>query len=198
MRNLLARVLDKVVDHPVEMIVKHFENRLFELAMATIFLVQSVFLLLSPGSMEAGGMRYLTQLLSLPTAILMFFIIGSGRIIALALNGHWQPYGAYVRAGGAALGVVMWFQVSAALFVYATAGNAIPFSAPVYGVLGFFELLSMFRALAGARRHGRANTRDVEVGDTARRIAAAYLSRQPSRTADRGGVHSAGSARGVA
>lgn len=198
---LIRRVvgaIEMALDWPVEMIVKHFENRLFELAMATVFLVEAVFLALSPGSVEAGGMRYLTQIMSLPTIVLMFFIIGSGRIVALALNGHWQPYGPYVRAGGAALGVVMWLQVAAALFMFATMGNAIPFSTPVYCVLAVFEGISMFRALAGAKRNDgrKRNDRDVAVDDLKDRILAAYRASQSVRDPARDPDHHSLVARG--
>lgn len=187
----IARTVEFIFDRPIELVVKHFENRLFELAMATIFLVESVFLVLSPGSIEAGGMRYLTQIMSLPTLVLVFFIIGSCRLIALALNGHWQPYGPYIRAGGAALGVVMWFQVAAALFVYSTMGNAIPFSTPVYCVLAVFEGISMFRALAGAKRNGRHRTdgEDVGLDGLKDRILAAYRASESSRDSARGADH---------
>lgn len=140
----------------MDRIYRHFEQRLFETAMAIAFFGEGVLLIFSPGSVEAGAFRFMLQVMSVQTITVVYLIIGVSRIIALGLNGHWMPYGAYTRAVGAAIGALMLAQMDAALVTYSTHGNSLPFGTPLFGVLALFETISMYRALLGAKAYAGA------------------------------------------
>lgn len=172
----LSRVSTMIFHKPIDLVVSHFENRLFELAMAVIFFGSSLMLLFSPGSAQAGGLVYLFATFNIWTLIAIFFIVGISRIVALGLNGHWLPYGAYVRAAGCAVGAIMWLQVVAALVLFGSRENALPFETVTYGVLAVFEAISMYRALLGAKRNvGRASGEGtLGLGDRQHTVVAFY------------------------
>lgn len=139
--------------YPVELIVQHFEHRIFELAMALGMFGEGMLLLLSPDSLQSSVFTYMLESMSYSTVVLLFVSMGLARITALGLNGHWMPYGGYVRAIGAAVGTVMWAQMDVALWLYGTR-KGVPLSPgiPIYFVLTQFEIVSVYRALAGVRR----------------------------------------------
>ena len=156
----MLKVLDKVeaaLDWPADMIVRHFERRQFELAMAIIMSGVGMLLFLSPASLEASSMKYLLQVMRVETCATVFFLAGIARIVALALNGHWMPNGAYVRAGGAAVGAIMWSQWGAALLQLHFTGHPISPGVIVYSGLAFFEVISFSRALRGAASSERTH-----------------------------------------
>jgi hypothetical protein len=138
----------------MDRIYRHIEQRLIETAMALYFLGEGILLIYSPGSVQAGAFRFMLQIVDVPTITIVYLVIGVSRIIALGLNGHWMPYGAYTRAVGAAIGALMLAQMDAALVTYSTHGNTLPFGTPLFGVLALFEAISMYRALLGAKAHG--------------------------------------------
>lgn len=181
----LSRLHDVIFDRPIEAIVRHFENRLFELAMSVIFLGSGLMLIFSPGSVKAGGLLYLSSAFNVWTLVVIFLIVGISRIVALWLNGHWMPHGAYVRAAGAAVGAIMWFQVDAALVTFGSREGVLPFSTVTYGVLALVEAISMYRALIGAKKDGRQ--RNVDVGDRRDRVVATYPSAELDRLLGRHG-----------
>lgn len=160
----LSRMSAMIFDKPIELVVRHFENRLFELAMASVFFVNSVIMMFSPKSVNAGGLIYLSAAFEAWTLITIFFMVGVSRIVALALNGHWMPGGAYVRAFGCGVGAVMWLQVDAALITFGARDGTLPFSTGTYGVLAVFEAISMYRALLGAKRNGRRTSGEGNLG----------------------------------
>lgn len=153
-RTFLERFED-AIGWPIDLIFRHFEKRLFELAMTVCMMGDGILLMLSPASVEASAFRYLTQALPLGLCIAIFLGLGGVRLVALALNGHWMPWGAYARAIGAVAGAVMWGQMSAALWTFGM-WNERPFSPgiPIYTTLALFEIISMYVALIGARSHG--------------------------------------------
>jgi hypothetical protein len=119
--------IEAALDWPTDLIIRHFERRLFELAMAVIMIGVGLLLLSA-----------------------FFLVAGIARIIALALNGNWMPWGAYVRAAGAAMGAFVWSQWGAAEFQLHLAGLPISRDVIVYGGLAFFEVISFALALRGA------------------------------------------------
>lgn len=181
----LARAMHVMFDRPIDIIIKHFENRLFELAMAVIFFGSSLMLAFSPGSVRAGGLMYLASAFSVWTLVVIFFMVGASRIIALILNGWWMPYGAYVRAAGAACGAIMWLQVEGALITFGSREGVLPFSTVTYGVLALFEAISMYRALIGAKKDGRERT--LGMGDGRHRVVATYSGPELDRVLNRNG-----------
>ncbi|WP_424627566.1 hypothetical protein [Bradyrhizobium sp. SYSU BS000235] len=88
----------------------------------------------------------------------VFLVLGTMRVAALIANGNWPIYGPFVRAIGALLGACMWLIMDLALFnAVANDGTPPSLGLPVYFFLFVFELISMYRALAG-RRHGYRNS----------------------------------------
>lgn len=147
--------IDAALDWPINLIVRHFEKRLFELAMTVIMLGEALLLILSPASLAASSFHFMLETMSLTTCILLFSTLGVARIVALALNGHWLPYGAYVRAVGAVFGALMWGQMAAALLEWgAHTMKPVSPGIPVYITLALFEIISMYRALIGTRGAG--------------------------------------------
>lgn len=179
----LSRMSTMIFDKPIDLVIRHFENRMFEVAMAVIFFGSSVQLFLSPGSAQAGGLLYLSATFNPWTLTIIFFIVGVSRIVALALNGHWMPQGAYVRAAGCAMGAVMWLQVDAALIMFGEREGVLPFSTVTYGVLAVVEAISMYRALLGAKRNGRRSSteRTLGLGDRQHTVVAFYPAGEPDR-----------------
>lgn len=166
----LIKVAGSAMDWPVNAIVRHFEKRLYELSMAIIMISVGTLLLFSPASLAASSMKYLLDVMSVWTCATVFGVFGIARIVALALNGHWMPGGAYVRACGAAIGALIWAQWAAALFeLHLKTGSPISPGVPVYAILAFFEAISFFRALNGVVGNGRV----LEAGMGDRRWLAA-------------------------
>jgi hypothetical protein len=159
----LIKALETAMDWPVNAIVRHFEKRLYEMSMAIIMIGVGTLLFFSPTSLEASSMKYLLDVMSVWTCATVFNVFGAARIVALALNGHWMPGGAYVRAGGAAVGALMWGQWAAALFeLHLKTGSPISPGVPVYAILAFFEAISYFRALNGVvGNHERLSRPDM-------------------------------------
>ncbi len=140
-----------VLEYPAAVILKHFEQRLFESAMTLIMLSEWALIYLSPRSIEESAFRYMLHTVSATTICWTFFTIGLLRFVALVLNGHWMPWGAIARMVGALIGALTWAQWCAALFIlYDAKGLAISPGVPVYGILALFEIVSLYRALDGA------------------------------------------------
>ena len=144
--------IDRATRYPVEMIVKHFANRLFELAMTCIMIAIAVWVVIWPDSIGAGSLKYLHAVISSENIILLYGLIGITRIAALIANGHWEFWGPVIRAAGALIGAAVWGQMAAALWLFDSVMLKSPsIGIPVYGLLALFELISMYRALAGGR-----------------------------------------------
>jgi len=174
----LIRAASFAMDWPINAIVRHFEKRLYEMSMAVIMIGVGALLFLSPRSLEASSMKYLLDVMSVWTCSTIFAVFGLARLIALGLNGHWMPRGAYVRALGAAVGAVVWGQWAAALFeLHLRTGIPISPGVPVYAVLAFFEAISYFRALNGVVGNGRI----LEMGAVDNQRVATDSSPQPYR-----------------
>lgn len=154
--------LGAAINWPIDAMFRHFDRRFMELGMALGFLGEGILLVCSPDSIQAGAFKFLLLIFSVNTVVVVYFIVGVSRIIALGLNGHWMPYGAYMRAAGAAAGAVMMAQMAAALITYGTHGNTLPFGTPFFGVWALLETVSMYRAILGAKAYGRR----LDVGDS--------------------------------
>jgi hypothetical protein len=158
-----SRVLDtwELLGYPVELIVRHFERRLFELAVSVIMVGEGTLLFLSPDSLSAGAFRFLTDWLQPQSCVLLLLLFGFARVLALALNGNWMPYGGWIRAIGAGVGAVMWTQMGLALSLFSKrTGVPLPPGFPMFMVLALFEIVSIYRALHGIRRWREYGTSD--------------------------------------
>lgn len=162
----LINALETAVNWPVATLVRHFEKRFFEFATALVMFSVGVLLVFSPASLEASAMRYLLDLITVGTCAEVLTLAGLARVIALGLNGNWMPGGAYVRAGGAAVGAVMWGQWAAALFeLHLKTGAPISPGVPVYAILSLCEVVSYFWALNGVvGNHERLSRPDLGDG----------------------------------
>lgn len=152
-RRISRKVLQswELIGVPVEMIVRHFERRLFELCTSMAMFGEGLLLTLSPQSIRSSAFQHLPDRPDI--FMLLFLTVGILRIVALGLNGHWMPYGAYTRAFGAGVGAFMWAQLAAALWVFGTKdGNVLPPGLPVFVALAQFEVISIYRALIGVKR----------------------------------------------
>lgn len=155
-RRLIDGVLhawETALGSPIELIVRHFEKRIFELTMATSQMGEGLLLLFSPGSMQASSFRLMLLYLSTTACTVLFLTAGIARIIALALNGHWMPGGAIVRACCSILGAFMWLMLAWALIIYTQAeGKPLSPGVPIYITLTVFEIVSVYRAIHGLKR----------------------------------------------
>lgn len=135
---------------PLKTMIAHFEKRFFEFATALIMLSVGLLLVLSPASLEASAMRYLLDRITVGHCAEVLTLSGMARVVALGLNGNWMPYGGWIRAGGAAVGSLMWGQWAAALFeLHLKTGLPISPGVPVYAILSLCEVVSYFWALNG-------------------------------------------------
>ncbi len=147
---------EEAIGWPIDTFIKHFEHRLFETSMALSQIAIGVLLMLSPRSVGTSGMRYLVYYIPAELVMVTFLLVGIARMVALVLNGHWKPGGAYTRSIGAALGALLW-TVWAAAFCQINIVEGVPL-APVIALLGvlvFFEVVSMYRALLGVKNNGK-------------------------------------------
>lgn len=135
-------------------IVLHFENRMLELATTVMMLSISGWLMVWPDALSSGSLHSLTEIVSPRFVVVTYGIFGLARIVALIANGHWAFYGPLIRAAGALVGAFAWSQMAGSLWhSSADVGHPPSIGVPVYIVLALFELISMWRALAGG--HGR-------------------------------------------
>lgn len=143
---------EEAIGWPIDTFIKHFERRLLETAMATGQIAIGILLLLSPESVGTSGMRYLVNYIDPALVTMTFLLVGFARMVALILNGHWMPGGAYTRAVGAAAGALLW-TIWATSFFQIKIVEGVPLAPLValLGVLALFEVVSMYRALLGAK-----------------------------------------------
>lgn len=132
-------------------IIRHFENRLFELAMAVAMIALGLHLLIWPAALGASAFRFMVETLPPQFVSSVFFAFGMLRIAALIANGRWPVHGPKLRALGCLAGGCMWAQMDIALIALIPKVGSPPSPGiPVYAVLTIFELISFYRALAGA------------------------------------------------
>lgn len=139
----------------IHVTLRHFENRLFELATSGMMIALSAHILILPNSIQASDFRLILQLVEASYLAVFFGIGGILRFAALVANGSWPFYGPKLRAGCAFVGASVWAQMCTSLFLYqANTGNPTSPGIWVYLVLTIVELIAMCRALVD---HGRAN-----------------------------------------
>ncbi|MCC8968184.1 hypothetical protein H8A95_39245 [Bradyrhizobium sp. Pear76] len=139
----------------IHVTLRHFQNRLFELATSWMMIALSVHILAWPDSIRASVFRFILQVTG-PTWMVIFFGAGGVlRLAALVANGSWPYYGPKLRACGAFIGASVWAQMCTSLFLYqADTGNPPSPGIWVYLVLSMVELIAMCRALVD---HGRVD-----------------------------------------
>lgn len=135
--------LEHAMEWPIKAIVRHFENRLLELANAVAMVGIAVWIVLFPDTE--------VLLISPEAAVAICMMLGMLQLAALIANGHWPFYGPLIRACCAGLAAFVWAQMCAALIQHGHhVGKPPSIDVPVYGTLALFELISMYRAMARA------------------------------------------------
>jgi hypothetical protein len=132
----------------IPIVLRHFENRLFELATSAMMVLLALHVTIWPSSIRASVFRFMLEMTS-PVWIVL--ILGAGgvlRLAALIANGAWPLYGPKLRACGAILGASVWVQMCTSLVLYHfNSGKEPSPGITVYFVLTSVELIAMCRAL---------------------------------------------------
>jgi hypothetical protein len=125
------------------------QNRIFEWSTASMMIGIALCVLITPKTIDLGAFRLMTDagFSALPVGI-TFAIVGAVRFFALYRNGRMQPYGAWMRAGGAMIAAFMWFQMCLALVLLTELTGTLSIGIPVYAVLTAAEVYSCYRAAA--------------------------------------------------
>lgn len=167
----LGAAIDSVMNRvlPIEWLLAHFGRRLLETAMAVSMIGVGATFHFSPDSLSTSSMHYLLAVMPSGWWAAVAIIAGVARIVALMLNGHWMPQGAYTRAIGAAVGSIFWAQWAGSLLQLHLDGRPLSPGVIPYAVLAAFESVSFFVALSGAK-HARSR----EMGDRLHRSNGAY------------------------
>lgn len=135
--------------------LRHFDNRLFELATAAMMIAIALHVAVWPDAARASEFRYMLDFLP-PAAIVVAYGIGGAlRFAALVANGAWPVRGPRLRAAGAVVGACVWAQMFASMVRFQLeAGNPPTLDIWVYLTLTAVELIAMCRALVddGRRR----------------------------------------------
>jgi hypothetical protein len=153
----IISAIDKAMAWPIDLVVLHFERRLFELATSVMMFGVASFIVMFPGSLETSALRYMLDFTNHAMIVGVFAFFGIARIVALGLNGNWMPWGGYVRAGGAAVGAIMWAQWVASFYSqHLATQKPLSLGCVPFACLAFFETIAFYRALHGASvSHGK-------------------------------------------
>lgn len=138
-------------------LVHHFNNRISEVASACIMVGLGVQIIAAPVPSDYRALDGLIKCVSGDFIALFFMVVGSVRIAALIANGHWRfsrRYGPWARSVGSGAGAVIWSQMFLSL-IAVSPDDLTSLGAPVYFVMTWVELISIYRAFAMRDRHGR-------------------------------------------
>jgi hypothetical protein len=124
----------------------HCGNRLFEWVSAAMLLGIGLILVVSPQAVELGAFRHL------PGGLWPLFVLFAlARAFGLWANGHWDVIGPRLRALGALVGAMLWFQMFIALLMQASEVGSASLGVAVYPCLVMGELISCYRAAGDVR-----------------------------------------------
>lgn len=135
-------------------LVRHFNNRISEAASAWIMVGLGIQIIAAPVPSDYRALDMLLRFVSGELIAAFFIVIGGVRITALIANGHWPKYGPWLRSIGALIGAIVWSQMFLGLVVVPP-DDLTSLGAPVYFVMTWVELISIYRALAMRDHHGR-------------------------------------------
>lgn len=133
----------------------HCTNRLFEWAMSIIMLQMGVgvFCAVWFNIKIIGAFTVLIGMgLNYLHVGLLFGVIGALRCLALYANGKWR-HGCYVRAAGCAVGVVVWTQMFAGIFIVLLTTQQLFMVLFVWSTFAVFEFASLCRSILDLRSH---------------------------------------------
>ena len=138
-------------------LVRHFNNRISEAAAAWIMVGLGIQIILAPVPSDYRALDGLVQYVHGSFIAWFFIIVGAVRIIALIANGHWRfsrRYGPWARSIGAGAGALIWSQMFLSL-IAVSPDDLTSLGAPVYFVMTWVELISIYRAFAMRDHHGK-------------------------------------------
>jgi hypothetical protein len=135
-------------------LVRHFNNRISEAGAAWIMVGLGVQIIAAPVPSDYHALDMLLRWLTGDFVAWFFIAVGSVRIAALIANGRWPRYGPWLRSIGALAGALIWSQMFLGLIVV-TPDDLTSLGAPVYFVMTWVELISIYRALAMRDHHGK-------------------------------------------
>jgi hypothetical protein len=135
-------------------LVRHFNNRISEAAAAWIMVGLGIQIIAAPVPSDYRALDMLLRWLTGDFIAWFFIAVGTVRIVALIANGRWPKYGPWLRSVGALVGALVWSQMFLGLIVV-TPDDLTSLGAPVYFVMTWVELISIYRALAMRDHHGR-------------------------------------------
>lgn len=125
----------------------HCSKRLFEWSVSAMMIGCGTLLIFSPGSIQGSAFSIMLEIGIRQWALgPLFLICGTIRAVALWHNGSWPRVGPHMRAFGAMMGAVLWFQLFVALVGYGFKTGIWPVGLPVYFVLMCAEAISVLRA----------------------------------------------------
>lgn len=128
--------------------LRHFQNRLFDLAGSLMMIGLSLHVMVWPGAIQASLFRFMLNLMEPFWIVALLGIGGVLRLAALIANGSWPLYGPKLRACGAVVGASIWAQMLISLVLFHTSTGREPSPGiTVYLVLTSVELIAMCRAL---------------------------------------------------
>lgn len=134
-------------------LVRHFNNRISEVAAACIMVGLGIQIIVAPVPSDYRALDDLTKLVSGDFIAFFFIAVGSVRVAALVANGHWSKAGPWLRSVGAGAGATIWSQMFLSL-IAVSPDDLTSLGAPVYFVMTGVELISIYRALAMRDRYG--------------------------------------------
>lgn len=134
-------------------LVRHFNNRISEAAAAWIMVGLGIQIIAAPVPSDYRALDGLVRLVPGEFIAAFFIAIGSVRIAALIANGRWPKYGPWLRSIGSGAGALIWSQMFLSL-IAVPPDDLTSLGAPVYFVMTWVELISIYRALAMRDHHG--------------------------------------------
>lgn len=125
-------------------LIQHFDHRLLELQSACMMIGLGIHIFIWPDAIGASAFRFMLQLMSPVTMMVLFMVGGLLRLVALIANGNWPRHGYKLRVAGAIFGAVLWSQMCLALFLLIPKVGTPPSPGiTVYGFLTLFELIAI-------------------------------------------------------
>lgn len=134
-------------------LVRHFNNRISEAAAAWIMVGVGIQIIAAPVPADYRALDGLVRLVPGEFIAAFFLAVGSVRIAALIANGRWPKYGPWLRSIGSGAGAMIWSQMFLSL-IAVPPDDLTSLGAPVYFVMTWVELISIYRALAMRDHHG--------------------------------------------
>lgn len=132
---------------------QHSVNRLIEWCCSSIVLGFSLATAITYGQKQSGAFLMLANSgFGDFEVIVTFTFIALASMGALYANGHWQPYGSWLRAACSVLRAMIWGVLFVALItIHWKTGVLYRGAIVTYGVFTLFELLSCHRAANDSR-----------------------------------------------